>query len=227
MATEGLQIGLAVSLHAPNDALRNQLVPINRRYPVGDLLSCVKRYIEVTKRRVTFEYALMRGVNDSVELASELGAKLRPLLCHVNLIPLNPISGSRYQPTSDEDATRFMEVLQGSRSLHYDSSEEGNRDRGGMWSIAESGDCVKELSRQIQHASLLETGAYHPLAREEKPNRNYAFSKFLMHEVHMRLETSRPSSTTFTFWMLMFQRRRVAFFDHGRLLPNIGPRPQR
>lgn len=111
MAEEGLQIGLAVSLHAPNDELRSQLTPINRRYPVDVLLASVQRYIEKTHRRVTFEYALMRGINDSPELAQELAEKLQPLLCHVNLIPLNPIPDSAYQPTSDEDTRRFVEIL--------------------------------------------------------------------------------------------------------------------
>jgi len=111
MAGEGLQIALAVSLHAPNDALRSSLVPINERYPVADLLAAVQRYSEKTHRRVTFEYALMRGVNDSPELAAELADRLRPLLCHVNVIPFNPIPGSPFQPTSDADTARFVDIL--------------------------------------------------------------------------------------------------------------------
>jgi 23S rRNA (adenine2503-C2)-methyltransferase len=86
MAEEDLQIGLAVSLHAPNDDLRGQLVPLNKAYPVDEVLAAVKRYIDKTNRRVTFEYALMRGVNDSVPLATELAEKLRTLLCHVNVM---------------------------------------------------------------------------------------------------------------------------------------------
>ncbi len=111
MSDEGLQIGLAVSLHAPNDELRSQLVPINSRYPVDEILAAVKRYVWHTNRRVTFEYALMRGINDSEELAYELAGKLRPIHCHVNVIPLNPIPDSPYQPTSDEDTRRFVEIL--------------------------------------------------------------------------------------------------------------------
>lgn len=111
MAEEGLQIALAVSLHAPNDDLRTSLVPINSRYPVDDLLAAVQRYIDRTNRRVTFEYALMRGINDSPELAAELAEKLSPLLCHVNVIPLNPIPDSPFQPTSDADTERFVEIL--------------------------------------------------------------------------------------------------------------------
>jgi 23S rRNA (adenine2503-C2)-methyltransferase len=111
MAEEGLQIGLAVSLHAPNDELRNQLAPINKAYNVDELLGAVRRYIDKTHRRVTFEYALMRGINDSPQLAQELAAKLQGILCHVNLIPLNPIPDSLYQPTSDEDTERFAGIL--------------------------------------------------------------------------------------------------------------------
>jgi 23S rRNA (adenine2503-C2)-methyltransferase len=111
MADEGLQIGLAVSLHAPNDELRGTLVPVNKAYSVDDLLAAVQRYIDKTHRRVTFEYALMRGINDSPELAHELAHKLQPLLCHVNLIPLNPIPDSPFQPTSDEDTERFVQIL--------------------------------------------------------------------------------------------------------------------
>lgn len=111
MADEELQIGLAVSLHAPNDELRRQLVPVARAYPITELLAAVERYIAKTGRRVTFEYALMAGVNDSPDLARELASKLTGLLCHVNLIPLNPIPDSKYQPTSDADAERFAQIL--------------------------------------------------------------------------------------------------------------------
>jgi 23S rRNA (adenine2503-C2)-methyltransferase len=111
MATEELQINLAVSLHAPNDELRTTLVPVNRGYDVDKLLATVARYIEQTNRRVTFEYALMKGINDSPALATELAEKLAPLLCHVNVIPLNPIPDSPYQPTSDEDTERFVAIL--------------------------------------------------------------------------------------------------------------------
>jgi 23S rRNA (adenine2503-C2)-methyltransferase len=111
MAEEDLQIGLAVSLHAPNDDLRAQLVPVSRAYGVDEVLAAVERYIERTHRRVTFEYALMRGINDSPELAHELAGKIRGLLCHVNLIPLNPIPDSPYQPTPDADAERFAQIL--------------------------------------------------------------------------------------------------------------------
>ena len=111
MAEEGLQVNLAVSLHAPNNDLRSKLVPPSRRYPVDDLLASVRRYIARTNRRVTFEYALMRGTNDSPALAEDLADKLQGILCHVNLIPLNPIPDSPFQPTSDKDTQRFANIL--------------------------------------------------------------------------------------------------------------------
>lgn len=111
MADEGLQVNLAVSLHAPNNDLRSKLVPPSRRYPVDDLLASVRRYIARTNRRVTFEYALMRGTNDSPALAEDLADKLQGILCHVNLIPLNPIPDSPFQPTSDKDTQRFANIL--------------------------------------------------------------------------------------------------------------------
>ncbi len=111
MADEGLQIGLAVSLHAATDDVRGQLVPINRRYPIADVLAAVQRYTDKTHRRVTFEYALMRGINDGQEMAQLLADQLSGLLCHVNLIPLNPVEGSAFQPSTREDTQRFAEIL--------------------------------------------------------------------------------------------------------------------
>ncbi|GIK72939.1 MAG: putative dual-specificity RNA methyltransferase RlmN [Chloroflexota bacterium] len=111
MADEGLQIGLAVSLHAPNDDLRTQLVPVNKGYPVDEVLAAVRRYVAKTNRRVTFEYALMAGINDAPELAHALAEKLHGILCHVNLIPLNPIPNSPFQPTSDEETEHFAQIL--------------------------------------------------------------------------------------------------------------------
>ncbi|MCX6031010.1 MAG: 23S rRNA (adenine(2503)-C(2))-methyltransferase RlmN [Chloroflexi bacterium] len=112
MAAEPLQINLAVSLHAPNDALRTRLVPINHRYPIAEVMAAVRDYVTQTHRRVTFEYALMSGINDSPAVARELAALLRGLLCHVNLIPLNPVAESPYQPTSPEHAAGFQVILE-------------------------------------------------------------------------------------------------------------------
>ncbi len=112
MSREPEQVGLAVSLHAPNDPLRDELVPVNRRYPLAMLMDAVRDYITITHRRVTFEYALMDGKNDSPRHADELATLLRGLLCHVNLIPLNPTDGSPYGGSPAERVYAFRDRLQ-------------------------------------------------------------------------------------------------------------------
>jgi 23S rRNA (adenine2503-C2)-methyltransferase len=112
VAQEPLQVNLAVSLHAPNDALRDQLVPINRRYPLADLMAAVRDYIDHTHRRVTFEVALIDGVNDAPALARELAALLHGLLSHVNLIPLNPAPGSALRGASPERVRVYQAELE-------------------------------------------------------------------------------------------------------------------
>jgi 23S rRNA (adenine2503-C2)-methyltransferase len=111
LAAEPFQVKLAVSLHAPNDALRDTLVPLNRRYPVGELIAACRRYVRTTGRRVTFEYALIKGVNDSDEIAIELATLLKGLLCHVNVIPLNPTPAAPFERPSPERIERFAEVI--------------------------------------------------------------------------------------------------------------------
>jgi 23S rRNA (adenine2503-C2)-methyltransferase len=86
------QVNLAVSLHAPTDELRASMMPINDKYPLDELFAACKKYIAQTGRRVTFEYALVEGVNDTTEMIDLLARKLRGMLCHVNLIPLNPVT---------------------------------------------------------------------------------------------------------------------------------------
>ncbi len=110
-AEEALQVNLAISLHAPDDALRATLVPITQRYPVAELIAASHRYVARTHRRISFEYAMMAGINDSLALAEELAGLLQGLLCHVNLIPLNPVLGSPYQPSRREDVDAFVETL--------------------------------------------------------------------------------------------------------------------
>jgi len=112
LSQEHIQVRLAVSLHAAEDDLRDQLVPLNRRYPLSDLLSACREYIDCTGRRVTFEYALMDGVNDTVAQAQRLAERLRGILCHVNLIPINPTPGGAYRPSPRERVRAFQQVLQ-------------------------------------------------------------------------------------------------------------------
>jgi 23S rRNA (adenine2503-C2)-methyltransferase len=111
LADEPLQLNLAVSLHAPNDELRSSLVPINKRYPIAELMAACDRYIAKTGRRVSFEYALMRGINDSDEIARELAQLLRGRLCHVNIIPLNPVDVLPYERPDPVGIERFAETL--------------------------------------------------------------------------------------------------------------------
>ncbi len=113
LAEEGLAVNLAVSLHAPSDDLRDQLVAINRRYPLSELMAAVRGYAERTRRRVTVEYALIAGVNDAPQQALQLAGLLSGLLCHVNLIPLNPTPGSDLRPSSRDQADTFRDVLEG------------------------------------------------------------------------------------------------------------------
>ncbi len=112
MSREPEQVGLAVSLHAPTDTLRDELVPVNRRYPLAMLMNAVREYIDITHRRVTFEYALMNGVNDSKRQADELATLLKGVLCHVNLIPLNPTPDSPYGGSPAERVYAFRDRLQ-------------------------------------------------------------------------------------------------------------------
>jgi len=111
-ADEKRQVNLAISLHAAEDLERVKMLPVNKRYDIDEVLDACKYYIEKTHRRVTFEWALIHGVNDSPEVAAKLAARLRGLLCHVNAIPLNPTTGYSGQATSRERAAKFKETLE-------------------------------------------------------------------------------------------------------------------
>lgn len=127
LAQEKLQVTLAVSLHAPTDELRNDLVPVNRRWPIAELLGACREYVASTGRRISFEYVLMEGVNDTPELGARLGELLVDQLvdpsaadsvsvaavCHVNLIPWNPVYGMQYRRPHPERVHAFQtELLQ-------------------------------------------------------------------------------------------------------------------
>jgi 23S rRNA (adenine2503-C2)-methyltransferase len=111
-AQHNLQITLAVSLHAPNQALREQLIPSARSYPLEDLLAECREYVEITGRRVTFEYVLLAGVNDLPEHALQLAKCLRGFQSHVNLIPYNPIAEVDYKRPNRDRIQAFVQVLQ-------------------------------------------------------------------------------------------------------------------
>ncbi|HVM08031.1 MAG TPA: 23S rRNA (adenine(2503)-C(2))-methyltransferase RlmN [Acidimicrobiales bacterium] len=112
LASEALPVNLAVSLHAANDALRDELVPINRRYPLDALHDACRSYLDAKNRRLSFEWALIDGVNDRASDAAELAEYARSLGAHVNLIPLNPTPGYPTRGTPPERVRRFHDALQ-------------------------------------------------------------------------------------------------------------------
>jgi 23S rRNA (adenine2503-C2)-methyltransferase len=111
-ANDHRQVNLAVSLHAADDELRNSMLPINRKYPLDELIDACREYVKMTHRRITFEWALIYNINDSLEQASLLANLLRGLLCHVNIIPLNPTDGYSGKATTMERARIFRAELE-------------------------------------------------------------------------------------------------------------------
>ena len=109
---EKRQIGLAISLHASEDALRTSMLPINRRYPIKQLIEACREYVDATGRRITFEWALIQGVNDSVAEARNLALLLKGLICHVNVIPLNPTSGYSGARSTRQRVSAFRQILE-------------------------------------------------------------------------------------------------------------------
>ena len=111
LAEKKLQLTLSISLHAPNDEMRSKMMPVNDAYPVAQLIAACRRYQQTTGRRVSFEYSMVRGVNDSPATARELAALIRGMGAHVNLIPINPVDGSPYSATDAENVKRFQSLL--------------------------------------------------------------------------------------------------------------------
>lgn len=111
LADEQLQITLAISLHAPNDVIRKSMMPVANKYKLQELLDVCRYYSKLTNRRITFEYALVNGVNDSVRDAEELFHQLKGILCHINLIPVNEIKENSYKRTSSKDIEEFKNIL--------------------------------------------------------------------------------------------------------------------
>lgn len=110
-ADEGLQVKLAVSLHAATDAERDALLPVNKRYPLAELIDAVRYYTDKTNRRMTFEWTLIQGENDTPEQAHALGALLKGVHCHVNVIPLNPTGGYEGTPSNMGRIETFIAIL--------------------------------------------------------------------------------------------------------------------
>lgn len=112
LADLNLQLTLAVSLHAPNDDVRCKIMPIARRYSMDELLDACRYYIDRTGRRITFEYALIDGVNDGDDMAYELSSRLKGLLCHVNLIPVNKVVERDFEKSAKKRIEAFRDILQ-------------------------------------------------------------------------------------------------------------------
>lgn len=106
-----LQLTLSISLHAPNNKIRSEMMPINNKYPVEELVKACKLYSKQTSRRISFEYTMINGVNDSDACAYELASLLKGTLCHVNLIPVNEIKESSHKRSTNETLQRFMSIL--------------------------------------------------------------------------------------------------------------------
>lgn len=110
-AHEGLQSNLAISLHAPNDEIRNKIMPISKGYKMNDLMDAVRYYEEHAGRRVTFEYIMLKGVNDSLECAEQLVKLIKGTLAYVNLIPYNPVDENSFQRSEDKQVHKFFSYL--------------------------------------------------------------------------------------------------------------------
>ncbi len=111
LAKENMPITLSISLHAPNNEIRNSIMPVNGAFPIEVLLKACRDYIKTTTRRISFEYSLIHGVNDSEENAIELASRLKGMLCHVNLIPVNKVEEREYTKGSADDIRRFQNKL--------------------------------------------------------------------------------------------------------------------
>ena len=112
LAQRKLQLSLAISLHGPNDEIRGRLMPVNRAYPMDQLLAACRRYYAATSRRIHFEYAMIDGVNDSEDNAKELLQRLKGLPAHVNMIPLNHVEESPLKPSSRTAVAKFQKILE-------------------------------------------------------------------------------------------------------------------
>jgi len=110
-ADEGLQVKLAISLHAATDSERVSLLPVNKRWPLAELIAACREYVDKTGRRITFEWAAIQGENDTSEQAHALGKLLKGMLCHVNIIPLNPTGGYHHGPSAGERIDQFIDTL--------------------------------------------------------------------------------------------------------------------
>ena len=133
LAEKKLQISLAISLHGPNDEIRNRIMPVNRAYPMAELLEACREYYQATSRRLHFEYAMIDGVNDSEDNARELVRRLKGLGAHVNMIPLNHVEESPLKPSSRAAVAKFQKNPGGRRYYRHGPPHPGRRHRCLLW----------------------------------------------------------------------------------------------
>ena len=148
LANEDLPVTLSVSLHAPNDEIRRQTMPIAKVYPMEELLAACRNYVEKTGRRVIFEYALVGGVNCEERHARELASRLRGLQCHVNLIPLNEVKERSLRTVDEGTVRRFLKTLE---ECHISATRR-----------REMGDDIDGACGQLRRKTLAESAA-HPV----------------------------------------------------------------
>ena len=144
LAAEDLPVTLCISLHAPNDALRRQLMPVANRWSIAEIMEACREWVRATGRRIIFEYALTAGVNDGDAQAEELAELVRGLQCHVNLIPLNAVPERSLQGVSEDTVRRFMKILE---NRHVSVTRR-----------REMGDDIEGACGQLRRATLLQTG---------------------------------------------------------------------
>ncbi len=156
MAGWGLPVSLAISLHAPDDDVRAQLVPVARRFPLGSLMEASRRYQQQARRRVTYEYTLLHGVNDSLSQAADLARLLRRQRCHVNLIPFNAYPGARYRPTPRDGIRAFRDALR-ERGLRATIRRTRGRDISGACGQLHAG-ALAGRARRTASANLRRDG---------------------------------------------------------------------
>ncbi len=113
LAEKNLQLTLSVSLHAPDDAIRSSMMPVNKKWNVNELITACRHYAESTSRRISFEYAMVNGVNDTTECAFQLAQLLKGMLCHINLIPVNEVTETGCKRSSQSRIKAFSDVLTG------------------------------------------------------------------------------------------------------------------
>jgi 23S rRNA (adenine2503-C2)-methyltransferase len=138
------KIGLAVSVHAPNDATRDRIIPMNRRYPVRDLMQALRAYPLPKRRRITIEYTLINGVNDSLEHARELAEILRGIPSKINLIPMNPITASELRAPTAESVRQFQNVLADAGYSCFVRTRRGDEVSAACGQLAMADDLVKK-----------------------------------------------------------------------------------